>query len=496
KSFSGMTPCHAAAYTGNICLLGKLIEAGGDLRLHDNNGNSMRDWALKNPDVRKRTKMLEFIDKTQMRAMVCSGEAVDMADTMEPAFRRHSQTSVMHIMRKTTGSDHSFESLKRVQSTGFGRVYLGNNFNGGIISAVPLISETALKATDGKKYETGLDSCIERMQWLNEAVSVKQLKPDVGFEDSIDLLITDAEYLGKLRHPNILLLMGICQSTYLDRIVLVFEFIENVTLHHFLHQTSNPLLYHECLTIMQQICAAMDFIHCQHLIHCGLSSMAVYLVSAQTAKVGNFEFMVESIKTNLGKPSSVSIMSHGEFLYNWMSPELMECLAPHYSSDVYSFCCIVWELFTREVPWKNLPPGSIKKKIVEGKIGINTNTPQIPAKIRAIIGYGLELKEELRLNKFSYIIDWMKSDQMPKFHRTDTPPYLWNRSCNFADQLSSSASSSSSVKNEAYNWAQDRLDFNQANERTGDTYSSDSPSMSCEEMDQENPTLPQCGNCE
>lgn len=35
-----------------------------------------------------------------------------------------------------------------------------------------------------------------RMQWLNEAVSVKQLKPDVGFEDSVDLLITDAEFLG------------------------------------------------------------------------------------------------------------------------------------------------------------------------------------------------------------------------------------------------------------------------------------------------------------
>ena len=71
-----MTPSHVSSYVGNIRLLGKLIEAGGDLRLHDNNGHGVRDWAALNPDPKRRAKMLEFLDKTQFCAMAYTGDAV------------------------------------------------------------------------------------------------------------------------------------------------------------------------------------------------------------------------------------------------------------------------------------------------------------------------------------------------------------------------------------------------------------------------------------
>lgn len=82
-----MTPCHATAYIGNVYLLGKLIEAGGDLRLHDNNQNNMRDWALKNPDLRKRSKMVYFIDKTLLRAIACNEQAICQGTVMAPSPR-------------------------------------------------------------------------------------------------------------------------------------------------------------------------------------------------------------------------------------------------------------------------------------------------------------------------------------------------------------------------------------------------------------------------
>ena len=52
-----------------------------------------------------------------------------------------------------------------------------------------------------------------------------------------------------------------------------------------------------------------------------------------------------SIKADLGKASRVTGVSHGKFLYNWMAPELMREESPHFSSDVYSFCCVIWEMF-------------------------------------------------------------------------------------------------------------------------------------------------------
>lgn len=64
------------AYNGNIKLLTQLLSAGGDLRLHDGSGRTSKDWALLQPDPKKRLKMLEFLEKTRLFAMTKSGHDI------------------------------------------------------------------------------------------------------------------------------------------------------------------------------------------------------------------------------------------------------------------------------------------------------------------------------------------------------------------------------------------------------------------------------------
>ncbi|KAK0048506.1 inactive serine/threonine-protein kinase TEX14, partial [Biomphalaria pfeifferi] len=216
------------------------------------------------------------------------------------------------------------------------------------------------------------------------------------------------------------------------------------------------MAYSQEMNLVLQVSSAMEFIHSQSLIHCGLSSLAIYLVSENYIKVGNFEFMVESIKANLGRISSVSSVPHGQNLYNWMAPELIAGKSPCFSSDVYSFCSIVWELFSGELPWRDYQPEAIRQKVVDSGKTLNLNIARLPLKLKTLVGYGLVHRHDERLQKFTNILEWLSPDT----YGTDSKGK--NRSANFATQRkqsSSSSHSSSTADDDTAAWTQDNLCF-------------------------------------
>jgi len=69
----GSTPVHAAAYGSTVSLLRRVVDLGGDLRLHDVNGLQVRHWAARQLNVSRRSKNLTYLLYAQNRALASIG---------------------------------------------------------------------------------------------------------------------------------------------------------------------------------------------------------------------------------------------------------------------------------------------------------------------------------------------------------------------------------------------------------------------------------------
>ena len=88
-----------------------------------------------------------------------------------------------------------------------------------------------------------------------------------------------------LRHPNILLLMAVCNSPDPSQQGLVLEPVERDFLGKLLHQEKTIFSEDTVLDLGRDVACAMQFVHQRGYIHCYLGSSSVVLTENFKAKV-------------------------------------------------------------------------------------------------------------------------------------------------------------------------------------------------------------------
>ncbi|XP_007904372.2 uncharacterized protein LOC103186913 [Callorhinchus milii] len=289
-----------------------------------------------------------------------------------------------------------------IRCFGFGKFYMHGPGRLAYLASIPVVNEKELVQADDEptfSYPNGPYTTMSNLTWNGIRITVKQMNlpphQNCSKRLSADLLIAEQEYNSKLRHPNLLLLMAVCQSSDLDQIRLVYERINLGSLYGVLHERRSefPVLRVEVIVqMLLQITDVLIYLHSRGYIHRAITSHAVQLVLPGIAKLSNFEFMVESVDG--GIYSDLSRFPVPPQFYNWLAPEVIRGKFSSVKSDIYSLCTLIQELFTDTVPWEDMDGLAVKELLGAGHcLSVDE---RVPAPYYDIVRTGMQVKPRNR----------------------------------------------------------------------------------------------------
>nr|XP_043897483.1 inactive serine/threonine-protein kinase TEX14-like [Solea senegalensis] len=381
------TPVHAGVFSCNASVVSDLLDAGGDLRLHDMEGRTPFDWlrAVKQSDS---AQMVAFLENC-----MSSMQQLCQNPTTKKLYGRHMSTSIL-LQRaslldriKTSAIDMQFNKKKHITSPyttalclGFGKVCVTEPCQAFAWPAsIPLIKESDLTQADDEPVLTftcGSLTSMTNCSWRHSRVTVKKMMDSRAIY--LDLLIKEQEYCSQLLHPQLLQLMGVSLSDDLQKTSLVFERVTVGTLHNLLHnrRTEFPVLQEKwLLSVMLQVCEGLQYLHGQGLVMRALSSHGVVLTELTVAKLTDLGFMVPSKGSSCVKPPKHIALPPS--LYRWAAPEVFKQKPCTVEADIYSLCALIQEVYTDNEPWGAVSLDMIKKAMDAGQVlAVNSSIPQ------------------------------------------------------------------------------------------------------------------------
>lgn len=166
------------------------------------------------------------------------------------------------------------------------------------------------------------------------------------FTAAILLVEFQVEVLSRVRHPNLLTLIGSCAESK----SLVYEYLNNGSLEsHLACKDKTPLPWQIRISISTNICSALIFLHSSEpcIVHGNLKPSKVLLDANFVAKLGDLgihSLVQHSVDSADNTNPVVCHNSHNYLAY--VDPEYLVTGKSTPESDVYSFGIILLQLLT------------------------------------------------------------------------------------------------------------------------------------------------------
>ena len=199
-----------------------------------------------------------------------------------------------------------------------------------------------------------------RQKQLDRLVALKILPPQIGQDPAFAERFTrEARSLARLSHPRI---VTVYEFGHTDDglYYLIMEFIDGTDLRHVIQ--AGELSAKEALTIVPQICEALQFAHEEGIVHRDIKPENILIDKKGRIKIADF-----GLARLLDQPAKAYTLTQaGQRMGtpHYMAPEQIEHPGEvDHRADIYSLGVVFYEMLTGELPIGRFAPPSKKVKV-------------------------------------------------------------------------------------------------------------------------------------
>ncbi|KAJ6466784.1 kinase-like domain-containing protein [Mycena sanguinolenta] len=203
-----------------------------------------------------------------------------------------------------------------------------------------------------------------------QSVSVKIMRifKDTQVDTVLKEFGREALIWRQLCHPNVLPFFGVY---YLEnRLCLVSPWMEKGNMMDFL-MNENPTNT-DRLALILDVALGLRYLHEKNVVHGDLKAINILVTPSRKACIADFGLSSIADIMTLRFTHSASYVQGGTARYQ--APELLRGESRHYSSDIYAFACVCYEILTGMIPFHEVPNDvAVILRVIQG------NRPLRPA---------------------------------------------------------------------------------------------------------------------